>query len=196
MAPAAELPRLERPTTVRWGHPLGAKPLGVLFVLPRIAQRDAMELAVRLDMDYEAVFLDPPPADSAAGDRFEGLRKCLERRRDLIILANVDVASLPEAVFARIEEMVRGGAGLLLANHRRNVPDWFNDFLQELAPVESASPITRGIAEGLTPEWRGGLDFVQASTYGSGRVVQLNYPGTGPFYHALLPELIYPEQAD
>ncbi|MEA3366072.1 MAG: hypothetical protein U9Q79_10580, partial [Candidatus Hydrogenedentes bacterium] len=192
----ADIPGLERSTTVRWGYPLAGKPLKVLFVLPRIAERDAIELALRLDIEYDLVLLDSATTHSHANECFQDLRDSLERQLDLLVLANIDFASLPVAVFERIREKVHNGAGLLLANHQRNTPDWMQDFLREVLPVESASPITRGIGAELSPEWRGGVDFVQAATYGGGRVVQLNYVGTGPTYHALLPELVYPEQAE
>lgn len=187
---------LERSTTIRWGTPLAAKPPRVVLVLPRIAERDAMELALRLDMMYETVLLDPAEDGSNPDDRLKNLQVALDRQLDLLVLANIDFASLPDGIFERIRNQVHNGAGLLLANHQHTPTQALQDFLREVAPVESTSPITRGIAPELTPEWHGGLDFVQAATYGNGRVVQLNYPGAGPAYHALLPELLYPEQAE
>lgn len=190
------LPGLERSTTVRWASPLRARPPRVLMILPVSAARDAQELAFRLDMDYEFVPFTPRAQNADEGEHVERLERALERRFDLVVLANVRLASFPAAVFDRMREEVHKGTGLLLANHRRDMPDWFQEFLSELAPVESALPITRGVPASLTPEWEGGLDFVQAGTLGAGRIVQLNYPGRGPVYHALLPELTQPERAE
>lgn len=193
----AAIAGLERSTTVRWASPLYGGAPRALVVLPRGAVRDARELALRVDMASEVIPIDAGSGTGEDGAPYENLLRALEDPLDLIVVANLDLAAIPQGAFERIREKVREGTGLLLANHHgRGNPAWFQEFLGELAPVESALPITRGIAASMTPEWQGGLDFVQAGTYGDGRVVQLNYPGRGPAYHALLPELSQPDLAE
>ncbi len=192
----ADVPGLERSTTVRWARPLYGGAPRALLVLPRIAVRDARELALRVDMASEVIPIDAGSEAGEDGAPFEPLPRALEGRLELIVVANLDLSAFPQDAFELIREKVHAGTGLLLANHGLGNPAWFQEFLGELAPVESALPITRGIAASMTPEWQGGLDFVQAGVYGNGRVVQLNYPGRGPAYHALLPELSQPDLAE
>jgi len=195
VAPAG-VPGVERPTTVRWGSPLYGGALRTLLVLPRLGVRDAGELALRVDMTYDVVPITAGAGVDGNKASYEKLHRALEAPLDLIVVANLDLTDFPVETFNGIQEKVHEGAGLLLANFGRGIPAWFQEFLEGLAPVESALPITRGLAAPLTPEWQGGLDFVQAGTCGNGRVVLLDYPGHGPQYHALLPELAHPESAE
>lgn len=192
----AEIPGMERSSTVRWGSPLYGGALRTLLVLPRLAARDAGELALRVDMAYDVIPITAGAGADANQASYETLHRALDASLDLIVVANLDLADFPAETFNGIQEKVHEGTGLLLANFGRGIPAWFQDFLEGLTPVESALPITRGLAAPLTPEWQGGLDFVQAGTYGNGRVVLLDYPGHGPKYHALLPELSHPESAE
>jgi len=196
-----------------------------LFITPRFTLRDAVELAQRLDLDFDtapvwdAHHLGYDPAvpehvpGASADETVARLRRRLKKDYDLIVLGNLDLSILPEDILSAVAEKVARGAGLLLA-HRRAAysgDSILNSVGSEnqdqrpratelsilspeyaLVPVEDTSAITRGIGEDMTPEWFKGLDFVTASTFELGRVVELAYPGEPPKTHCLLPVLTQP----
>lgn len=193
---------------VAWAERLEGGPIRTLFIAPRFTMRDVVELAQRIELDYDIVPVwdanhvgwdKAPEGPSIPGASTEetltSLYEHIVKDYDLIVVGGLDASMLPEAFFEAVVEKVVGGVGLLLAHNRGKFPARFEEFLNDLAPSDEAAAITRGIGETITPEWPTSLAFVKASVFEQGRVVQLDYPGEHPFTHFLAPPLTGPLRA-
>lgn len=163
-----------------WARPLHGGPVRVLFAAPAAAQRDAVELGLRLDADIHAVAIDAPE-DAAA--------RALGRAWDVVVLGGCDPDDVPDWVQQRIVGLAQVGAGVVLSYlqaparppaERGPLARW----LGGLAFTAETAPITRGVAEG--PGWGHVSDVVLAAEEGN-RVVWLDYPGDRPHSQVLTP---------
>jgi len=189
---------------VAWGKPLAGGTIDVLFIAPRFTLRDAAELAQRLDLKYDvapvwdAHHLGGEGSDPPGGSREETVARLRDRladSHDVIVMGNLALSILPEDVLEEVVAQVASGTGLVLAHYGASVPPGFQGFLDALSPSDGADAITRGIGEGLTPEWPLSLDFVKARRHEQGRVVLLDYVGEPPATHFLTPSLSAPLRA-
>ncbi|MBI3119829.1 MAG: hypothetical protein HYZ00_14135, partial [Candidatus Hydrogenedentes bacterium] len=181
---------------VPWAKPLAGGPIRVLMIAPRFTLRDAVELEQRADVRLEVVGLwdsthlgcDPlRPVEGVTEEEVrQRLQQQLQKRWDVLILANLDVAVLPEAEQYALLEHVNQGAGLLLAHHRASQSCPLVTFLNSLPPQAEAGDLARGIGETGGRGWLSGKVPVSTSEAGAGRVVQLTYPGDPPRTHALI----------
>lgn len=188
---------------IAWATPLAGGPIRAVFIAPEHCASEASELAKRLDLNLaaETVALRsrlaaPVPegasdedARAEAGDR---LLRALRRQQDLILIGNVDLAILPEAVQARIAAQVLDGSGLLLANHDVPLDGPLRELMDHADPWDDPQALTRGLAESVTPEWTGGPPAVIAATAGAGRIAAIDHGPDRPETQALLPPLVHP----
>jgi hypothetical protein len=113
-----------------WAKPLAGGPPKVLFITPRKAAREVVELCERMDIDRQAV-LTYNPSTMALNNVYESLvsgTSMAEKTRELqdkingdynaIVLANVDWKVLPLEVQYKILRKVADGAGLLIVYPR------------------------------------------------------------------------------
>ncbi len=194
---------------VSWAIPLRGGAIRTLFMAPRSTARDAVELAQRLDLNYDVLpFWDsesmaPPPAHPAASwpgfsreDKSARFESAINEPLDLIVAGGLDFREHPEALLQSMLERVRRGSGLVLVNHFP-LPEAFHDGAgDELEFVDTPAMIVEGVGEALTPEWDTGLDFVRAAELGEGRVVLIDFPGGAPDSHFLLPLFKQPHHAE
>lgn len=192
-------PGVPAAAAVPWAVPLAGGPLKVLAVAPRGTLRDVTELSKRLDMRVETVALwdaahaghDPADPDShlpgtSAEETLARFRELLRGSWDVLLLGNLDTASLPEDLVADLFDRVAAGAGLVLA-HLRDAPDSPSSvLLSALEPVDPPPPVRRGVADTGLHGWEEGEDPVRVLAHGAGRVVVLEYPGDPPQTHFLL----------
>lgn len=186
---------------VEWARPLEGGPIRVLFVAPRFTLRDVAELAQRIEIKFDAIPFwswdrvaseeAPEQEEATLGD----FRKAVLSGVDVVVLGNLDCSILPEDILSSITDYVKGGGGLILANVRGSIPDPLGACLTALEPLDSASMVTEGIGESLTPEWPTSLDFVGSGKAGQGRVVMLAYATGRPQTHFVLPALSDPLHA-
>ena len=193
------IPRAVSSPHIAWADGLHGPRLRVLFIAPRFTLRDAVEVAQRLPMAYETAALwdtkhlgyDPSLPEqmlpgASAEEVTQQLRTLLERRYDVIVMAHLDLAILPEDVQRAVLEKVAAGAGLLLAYHHAGAPSPFREFLASLESMPTPDVVVRGIGETGVAGWNSAREVVHAAAYGLGRVVQLDYPGQPPRTHCLV----------
>lgn len=192
---------------VTWGTPLDSGNIRALVVAPRFTLRDVQALATQLSLDVELVpfwtassigapeDVAPVPG-TGTQETLDSLRAALDQNLDVIVIANVDMTGIPTAEFDLLVEKVRGGTGLVMAHHRKTDSPELQAFFAAIEPAPGNDIVTRGIGHQLTPEWPGGLGFVQSGSLGEGRVVELDYPGPRPETHCLIPSLTYGLQAE
>ncbi len=192
-----------------WAIPLRGGSIRTLFMAPRASLRDVVELAQRIDLDYDVFpFWNAgamtPPADhpSAAWPEFDRdarlgqFQAAINEAVDVIVAGGLDLRELPPPMLEAVLERVRRGSGLVLVNHF-SLPETFKDSMDdEWEFVDPPGLIIDGVGEDLTPEWDTGLGFVWTAKLGEGRIVLIEYPGGAPDSNFLLPVLKSPHRAE
>jgi len=153
---------------VKWAKPLPGGPLRVLCFVPIPTQRDVIELAQRLDMDYELVAFPDPIMDA---DMAKGFHEHLAGEPfDAILLSKVPLATLPQETQELLVAKVREGAGLLNVHSTATLKTGeILNVSDDGAMLETALPLHL-LPERARPK-------VTLGRKGRGRCVQLVYPG-------------------
>ncbi len=190
---------------VAWGVPLEGGPLRAIIAAPERGMRDVDELAQRIELAPQAVALDAMGAEDAGAWLRERVAEGLTKSggmfsdtagHDLILLGGVGLASLPEDSIDALLDAVNKGMGLVYVIYDTPPPPKLQEAIDRMAPVDSLEPITRGLGESMTPEWREGILFLSAGTIGEGRVAVFDFGGPAPISHFLTPPLANPLLAE
>ena len=109
---------------VAWARPLPSGPIRTLFIVPRLAAREAVELTQRVDMDYDSVlcymtdtlghytgYMEIVGANEEGV--IESLRSKLEYPWDIIIIGHVNFDIIPEFARKKLFKLVEEGTPLL-----------------------------------------------------------------------------------
>jgi len=164
---------------IPWAKPLAGGKLKLLFIQPRVTQRDTVELLQRADVDATVVFSDfheftrdqlrAPFFPLTKGQRREDivadLTKALQGTYDAIILGPVEESVFYEVVADRLKAMVQGGTGLIytaipprkVTKEGEKKPVMDPAFEKELTatPITTPPPIlTQGIPYAALPGFR------------------------------------------
>ena len=126
---------------VEWAKPLAGGPLRALIVNDALTGREAVELAQRLDLEYDAPFISTAYSIGRGTQMFgaevsvewalDNLRGLLEENTyDVILMGGLPCDLYPEDVVAMILDQVRAGAGLVWVN-----PNRCSDTLWNVLPV-------------------------------------------------------------
>lgn len=176
-----------------WGKTLAGGPIKVLLIAPRDGLQDAEELHQRLDVDCHTVALWD--AERAGYDPivhgelddwdteealYARLQKELRQSFDVIILANFNVAFLPEKILSLLLEKTARGTGLVVAFDRSPADSPLSMLFETLEPLEDLEFVWRGVSECAFP---GGLEarqVVHGYTHEKGMILRLDYPGDFP----------------
>lgn len=177
-----------------WGKPLAGGPIKVLVALPRICQRETIELFQRLDIKYRAFFIHPdmrkpPPKEFGHGfkgfdraDLIEWFNEELARNPDVIIIGGWYWRVIPDEIRKPLLARVKAGAGLILTSYNKqghDSPD-LNKILADGRSRMGARFILRGVPVERFPEFYGpgiepGSPLVKAASLRRGRVVLFRY---------------------
>ena len=131
---------------VPWARPLPGGPIRTLFCVPRMEARDAVELAQRVDLDYESILFfkanvfghSPSPMDivgAGTEEKTVRLREKLAGHWDLIVVGKVHWEAFPDFARERIMELVEGGAALLVVYPDASFKALVSDMEREDAPA-------------------------------------------------------------
>lgn len=195
---------------IAWAKPYAGGKTRVLIIAPRYSQREVVELAQRMDLDYTAVMTwgpgklggDPTAYanyENITGARYQDIVNSLSEKLksdyDCIIIGNFSWVSLPEDLGRQILKKVEGGTGLILASNISITPEILNPQLSAPA-TDDEEYITSGIPfrdvqmfnQYTSPEQfkNKTLNLFQ---YGKGRVVVLKYqPQVNEFITPSVPD--------
>ncbi len=196
-------------TVTKWATSLDGGPLRALAVAPRFALLDVEELRQRLEMHCDTVeFWDAahPGCDPAAAGKYPGgpttqqtlarLRELLRGELDVVLLGNIDTATLPDDIVSDLMDRVSKGLGLVIANLRDQPGSPLRTLLEVLEPLKMDTPLTRGIGETGLPGWGEATPLLRVLAHGEGRVVLFDYPGDLPANHFLLQAPLDPLDID
>jgi len=143
---------------IPWGKPYAHGKPRVLFLCPKvIAPRETVELAQRMDMDFDVVITytseqlavsnarsDPYTSFITAlrpGGRRKELSAKLEQDWDVIVLGHFRMKAIPEPLRKKLVEEVRKGTGLVLA-YDGGFP---KEIQSQLTPLEGAEQLLAGM---------------------------------------------------
>ncbi len=183
---------------IPWGKPLAGGKVRILVIAPRIAMREVLELAQRLEVEHhEVMSWDSGTLGSKRSMRMynqaEGamvedveaeLREKLLKPYDVILLGNIQWNILPQDVREDILNQTRQGGGLIYAHPPHN---WVQEAgIEDAEKIAPASPfLSRGMPfAALTAfaKLRGSEDpvseFADLYRLGGGRLAVLKYPQT------------------
>ncbi|MCD6407534.1 beta-galactosidase, partial [bacterium] len=99
----------------RWAKPYYYGKIKVLLISPAYSQRETIELAERLDMDYVQI---PVPLTQTQYRRetWNYLRGKIEDRFDVIVMGAIKWKSIPEDIRDKIIEKIKNGTGFLFVD--------------------------------------------------------------------------------
>ncbi len=126
---------------VDWATPLAGGPLRALIINDMLTGRETVELAQRLDLDYDAPFISTAYSIGRGTQMFgapvsvewalDNIRTLLEENTyDVILIGGLTCELYPEDVIGMILDQVRAGAGLVWVN-----PNKCSDALWNALPV-------------------------------------------------------------
>ena len=180
---------------VAWANPYARGKIRALVIAPAWSQRETVELAQRLSLDFTpwmsatfsafttraefdpafSFFQAPPEVVQRAG------AEALKKEYDVLIVGKVDWAAIPGRQRFQLLEKVAGGMGLLYVNPPAGNKELDLVFGRHPAPAEAAR-ITAGVPLAALPRLAGVPSdrLVRPARFGKGRVVVLDYQEPPP----------------
>ena len=134
---------------IKWANPLQGGPLRALIVTDLLNGREIVELAQRLELDYDAPTISGAYSIGQAGGMFEAdvntdwaidnLRDLLDANTyDVILMGGLSGELFPPDVTISILDQVRGGAGLVWVN-----PNHLPEDVWQALPVGDMASLSR-----------------------------------------------------
>ncbi len=172
---------------VKWANPFAGGKLRILVMTPTSSQRETIELAQRLEVDYTPwmtthflVKENEKPQDWC-GQYFLGpesvvaeqLTKVLEKEYDVYIIGKLDWKLLSPKAQVEILRRVSKGAGIIFIN-----PAAEHKHLEIIRSQKEASDgkfITDGLPKLTIPGFNTGKNEVKTYIFGKGRAVMIDY---------------------
>lgn len=175
---------------VAWARPLAKGDIKALVLAPMWSQRETVELAQRLSLDYTAwmsanfrvmtapaasdpafAFFQPPPAVV-----HRHLRQCAAANYDVIIVGKLDWAMLPGEQRLQLLEKVAAGTGLVYVGPPADNQELKIVFGGKAAP-EGRTSIASAVPLAALPAFanQSPEEIISTSLFGQGRVVVLSY---------------------
>ncbi len=165
-------------------EPAGGKPKA-LFIVPRVAGREVVELAQRMGLEFEAVttahsgalayddIYDAAVTGTSPYEKAQELLRKLEKDYDVIVLGNVALDMLPPEAQFKILSKVSAGTGLLMVYPRQTQ-------LKKLLakPIDGASDVlSLAPLAGLPPSAKKAspAELLKTYQFGKGNVAVLDY---------------------
>ena len=196
---------------VKWANPFAGGKLRVLVMAPTSTQRETIELAQRLDLDYTPwmtthfiVKQNEKPQDWC-GQYFLGpesvvaeqLTKVLEKEYDVYIIGKLDWKLLSPKAQVEILRRVSKGAGVIFINPAAEHKHL--EIIRKQKEAPDGKFITNGLPKLTIPGFNAEKNEVKTYRFGKGRAVIIdygekvpagtgyggigNFPGLSPMWH-------------
>jgi len=192
---------------IPWANPLHQGPIRGLFVGPMYGHRETVELAQRLELNFDVVFAGTTSKWQQYGSMvgysrpeyvIDRLRAKLKDRWDIIVIGNLDWSLLPSDVVYAMFEQVSQGSGLIYVMYEQSFPESLRALLDaEPTPPPADMLIPCEAFTGVLD--RNGNAALVASPqaryyrFGAGKVALVRYPGCPTKgVHYLTPDPYHP----
>ncbi|MEA3402372.1 MAG: beta-galactosidase [Armatimonadota bacterium] len=181
---------------VQWGRPYYRGSVRGLMIAPRPCHRDTVELAQRLDLEFDQVGTYLRDQLGGGEDRVTRIvgfspedvkARMLEKlsaRHDVIVVGNLHWEILPQEVEYEILRQVRSGVGLVLTYHENGRNQHLERALEVATEADDGGFITHALPLTALPAWEGFGSHQEAADalvdtreFGEGRMVLLNLAG-------------------
>ncbi len=171
---------------VKWAKPYAGGQIKTLVMAPEWSQRETIELAQRLSIDYTPWMTSAFTKISVPAEWFwtptpitlidQLLRRYIAEDFDVIVIGKLDWAILPAKQRFDLLKKVSEGTGLVYICPPKDNAEIDLVFSRRQSP-EGAAFITRGIPFGFLPQLKDlpVEEIVDAGFFGRGRVVALTY---------------------
>lgn len=188
---------------IPWAKPYAGGIIKALVIAPRGAQRETIELAQRLGMDYEYVLALSPmelgwtaksgayaPADGISNDEMLlELRGKLRKEYDVIIVGHLSWKIFPNDVLYSILKKVHDGTGLVYGYSAFGRTDIINKVLAKGPGRDPQRFVTAGVPFAALPvfDQLGADKVVGLRRFKQGRIVALDFGPKRPRFQYLTP---------
>jgi len=171
---------------VKWAKPYAGGDIKTLVMAPIWSQRETVELAQRLSLDYTpwmtSAFSEVITPDqwfqlkTPAGLIDRLLKKYLSTDYDVIVIGKLEWAALPALHRFELLKNISKGTGLVYINPPKDNKEIDLVFSRKAAP-QGDKFIIKGIPFAFLPQFKDlkVADIVKAGFFGKGRVVALDY---------------------
>lgn len=171
-----------------WAKQLEGGPVKALFIVPRnLAAREVVELAERVELDFDAVttghhgalgrddVYNAAVTGTTTFEKTQELIDKLDKPYQVIVLANFDLHALPAEAQYKVLKQVSDGAGLLITFPRAIK---YKKLLEQ--KTEDWQQVVSGADPAGLPEKQSRREKPLVSTYrfGKGRLTTINYGST------------------
>ena len=170
---------------VKWAIPLAGGPIRSILMAYSDDMREAVEVAQRIDLDYEPVshfsFYRPKILGDLMREQIEkALPEC-----EVMIVGGYRWEATPKELLEKIKSRVREGMGLICISP---TPQWLDPIRDVLdaAPLKGDGGVLDFVPIQLIPHKPGESHF-HLGTYGQGRVAWVNWASFGRGSHSLVP---------
>ena len=183
---------------IPWAKPLSSGPIRTMFIVPRFAAREVVEMTQRVAMDHDAVLtytadtLGHPGVIHIKGahknDVIKALNQKLSYPWDIIIIGHVDFAIFPESIQKRILDLVEAGTPLLYVFPDTNMENRLTGAERVPRPLfEQTLPLNAVRPYSQIPDISKSLDEnVRIYQKGKGKVALVTWPRTKPYQMSCL----------
>ncbi len=180
---------------VKWAIPLAGGPIKSILMAYSGSMREAVEVAQRMDLDYEPVSHFSYYRPKALGDLMqEQIEKALPEC-EVMIVGGYRWETMPEELLEKIKGRVQQGMGLICISP---IPQWLDPIRDVLdaAPLEGDQGILDFVPVQLIPNYHQPAEsHFNLGTYGQGRVAWVNWASFCRGSHSLVPSF-RPEDID
>ncbi|MBM4046570.1 MAG: hypothetical protein FJ279_15775, partial [Planctomycetes bacterium] len=190
---------------IPWAKPYAGGVIKALVIAPRGAQRETVELAQRLSLQYTAVLTLSPqelgwtsasgPYASADGisnaDMLTEIRAKLREPYDVILIGHLEWKMFPDDVLYEIMKKVHDGTGLVYSFSSYGQVDRVKQMLAKGPGEDKEKFVTTGIPFAALPVLQelGADKVVGLRQFKHGRVVTLDYGPKRPRFQFLTPNV-------
>lgn len=171
---------------VKWAKPFAGGKMKIFVMAPTLTQRETVELAQRLDVDYTVWMakgfniLPKPPVTDWCGLYFRGpdsviaqaLEQGMAKQHDVYIVGKMDWDYLPPKTQIEILRRVSAGAGIVFINP---VKEHKHHQIIKKQKALDTSFITSAMPKTLIPGFNDWKTTVNAYAFGKGRAVFIDY---------------------
>ena len=186
---------------IKWANPYYLGKTRVLVIAPAWSQRETVELAQRLSMDYAPLmvvsydkFFIPDMYLWVSEDVFlEVTKENLSRDYDVIVIGKLNWGLLPPEYQSSILDKVHQGTGLVYISPKGADDKLARQVFQPKRLEDEKGFISTGIPFDVLPMLRdiSRERLISLSQFGEGRVVVLDYGWKGTDNHSLTPSGVY-----
>jgi len=172
---------------VKWAIPLAGGPIKSILMAYSGSMREAVEVAQRMDLDYEPVshyaYYRPKDLGDLMREQIEeALPEC-----ELMIVGGYRWESMPEELLEKIKSRVQDGMGLICISPVQQWLDPIRDVL-DAAPLEGDQGVLDFVPMHLIPYYhQPEKSHFNLGTYGRGRVAWVNWSSFCRGSHSLIP---------